>query len=475
MDSDNISTTPSLPMIAATAVATTIATLVVGKKYLYPRRDPVILSPLTAVRLGKIPSAVAEDLEHGPDEFPGARDVNTPYGSIRTYEFGPSSGKKILFIHGISTSAMTLTRLANSFVASNHRVLLFDLFGRGFSDTPSDLPHDSRLYLTQILLALASSPLSWMGTNGLAVIGYSMGGALAVSFATTFPHLVESLVLLAPAGLIRSENFGLASRLMFQSGYVPPRLLEAVTRKRLRKPLAGSVKKSNNNGNGSGTGGANAPEVPSSGIKRNPTGPGHVGDEAIAFAEGETLNPPSSSGAPPSSTKISQLPAAQKGSSYPPSSPSPLPSSPYALSSDPLEQAVAKYVHWMLDHHQGFVPAFVGCIASAPLTGQQQLWAKLGDQIRSARPDYFPAGVIVLLGREDQIVDAEDYGEDGKLLLDIGPGRDGDEKVVVDEKLVWQVVGGGHNFPMTNANEALEVIYRKWGVEPPEREDGTTR
>ena len=37
------------------------------------------------------------------DILPGARDVDTPYGSIRIYEWGPEDGMKILFLHGLST------------------------------------------------------------------------------------------------------------------------------------------------------------------------------------------------------------------------------------------------------------------------------------------------------------------------------------------------------------------------------------
>lgn len=55
--------------------------------------------------------------------------------------------------------------------------------------------------------------------------------------------MVESLILLAPAGLIRPENFGRASRLVFTSGIIPERLLAWLTKRRLRQPIASSVAK----------------------------------------------------------------------------------------------------------------------------------------------------------------------------------------------------------------------------------------
>ena len=41
------------------------------------------------------------------------------------YEWGPEDGKKILFIHGISTSCMTVSRLAQAMADRGHRVMIF--------------------------------------------------------------------------------------------------------------------------------------------------------------------------------------------------------------------------------------------------------------------------------------------------------------------------------------------------------------
>lgn len=75
-----------------------------------------------------------------------------------------------------------------------------DLWGRGYSDSPSDLKHDSRLYATQILLAISTSSISWTGidSGGFSLVGYSMGGGVVVSFAGYFPQLINSVVLMAP-------------------------------------------------------------------------------------------------------------------------------------------------------------------------------------------------------------------------------------------------------------------------------------
>lgn len=143
-------------------------------------------------------------LPYPPDLFPGARDVDTPYGIMRVYEWGPADGRKVVFIHGDTTPCPMFASIAQGLVDRGCRVMLFDLWGRGYSDTPLDYPHDARLFSLQILFAVASSPIHWTGPNTFALIGFSLGGSIAMSFAGTFPDMVDSIVQLGPAGLIRN-------------------------------------------------------------------------------------------------------------------------------------------------------------------------------------------------------------------------------------------------------------------------------
>ncbi|KEQ74490.1 alpha/beta-hydrolase, partial [Aureobasidium namibiae CBS 147.97] len=167
-------------------------------------------------------------LPYAPDALEGARDVATPFGSIRVYEWGPAEGKKVLLVHGISTPCIALGGLAEELAQKGCRVMLFDLFGRGFSSTPdpASQPQDIQLFTTQILLVLSSSPLSWTGDgNRFALIGYSLGGGIAASFTSYFPNIVESLVLIAPAGLMRSTRIHWTSKFLY-GGFLPRKLVE---------------------------------------------------------------------------------------------------------------------------------------------------------------------------------------------------------------------------------------------------------
>ncbi|KAI1738158.1 Alpha/Beta hydrolase protein [Xylaria scruposa] len=180
-----------------------------------------------------IPFITAEEaatLAYPPNALPGARNVETFYGAMRVYEWGPTSGEKVLFVHGDATPCLVFSKIAQMLVDSGYRVMLFDLWGRGYSDTPLDCRHDVRLFASQILLALTSSPLSWTGNgNSFSIVAFSLGGPISLAFAGAFPEAVRSLVLLGPAGLLRKLPEGYEDQLMHHPELAPSK--EAIREK----------------------------------------------------------------------------------------------------------------------------------------------------------------------------------------------------------------------------------------------------
>ncbi|TRX90033.1 hypothetical protein FHL15_009134 [Xylaria flabelliformis] len=172
-----------------------------------------------------IPFITAEEaatLAYPPNALPGARNVETFYGAMRVYEWGPVDGEKVLFVHGDATPCVVFSKIAQILVDSGYRVMLFDLWGRGYSDTPLDCRHDVRLFASQILLALTSSPLSWTGNgNSFSIIAFSLGGPISLAFAGAFPEAVRSVVLLGPAGLLRKLPEGYEDQLLHHPELAP--------------------------------------------------------------------------------------------------------------------------------------------------------------------------------------------------------------------------------------------------------------
>ncbi|KOS19005.1 Monoacylglycerol lipase abhd6-B [Escovopsis weberi] len=175
--------------------------------------------------------AEPRDDAYPPDAFPGARDVETSYGNIKVYEWGLEDGDKVLLVHGMSTPCLVLGDMAWELVRRGCRVMLYDIFGKGHSGAPADLPFDERLYNTQILHVLASSDLCWTGAAAFHIMGYSLGGAIATAFAAYHHPMLRSVTCVCPSGIMRSFDLIFEERLVVDwAGWVPERLLAAVLR-----------------------------------------------------------------------------------------------------------------------------------------------------------------------------------------------------------------------------------------------------
>ncbi|KAL2046979.1 hypothetical protein N7G274_000997 [Stereocaulon virgatum] len=157
--------------------------------------------------------AQAAALPYSPNLLPGARDVDTPYGVMRVYEWGPASGRKVLLVHGDTTPGPMLGPIATALAQKDCRVMVIDVWGRGYSDSPKGVHYDIRLFSMQLLFATASSSLSWTGSasGGFSIIAFSLGCAITMSFASKFPYLINAIILLAPAGLLRRMPDGYGS------------------------------------------------------------------------------------------------------------------------------------------------------------------------------------------------------------------------------------------------------------------------
>lgn len=122
------------------------------------------------------------------------------------YEWhGPSRGPIVVCIHGLSTPSYIWKPLAKALTGLGIKVLTYDLYGRGLSDRPAGV-QDRAFFVSQLDELLDKLEVN----QGVTLIGYSMGGAIATAFAQDHPERVDRLVLVAPAGLGHSPSRFLA-------------------------------------------------------------------------------------------------------------------------------------------------------------------------------------------------------------------------------------------------------------------------
>ncbi len=108
---------------------------------------------------------------------------------------GAEEGPVVVCVHGLTTPSFVYGPLAEGLGQMGYRVLIYDLYGRGFSDRPRG-DQDSGFFNRQLDDLLADQGIEAPFT----LVGYSMGGAISTAFAAESPERVKHLVLLAPAG-----------------------------------------------------------------------------------------------------------------------------------------------------------------------------------------------------------------------------------------------------------------------------------
>jgi pimeloyl-ACP methyl ester carboxylesterase len=100
----------------------------------------------------------------------------------------------VVLVHGFSVPYFIWDPTFDALVASGHRVLRYDLYGRGLSDRP-DVRYDSNLYDRQLVQLLDALGIK----DPVDVAGVSMGGPIVVGLAVRHPERVRTVTLVDPA------------------------------------------------------------------------------------------------------------------------------------------------------------------------------------------------------------------------------------------------------------------------------------
>lgn len=114
---------------------------------------------------------------------------------VRTRYFLGGEGPPLVVVHGLGGAAVNFTLLA-PLLARRHRVLIPDLPGHGKTE-PLERADDLTAFADHVA-ALAELE----GMFPAPVVGYSMGGVIALRLAVSRPQSVTGLALVAAAGIV---------------------------------------------------------------------------------------------------------------------------------------------------------------------------------------------------------------------------------------------------------------------------------
>jgi EmrB/QacA subfamily drug resistance transporter len=111
------------------------------------------------------------------------------------------TGPALLLVHGLFEDALTWRRVIRR-LARTHTVIAPDLFGHGESDAPSGIDYYSPSGHAGALRDL----LDVLGHDQVTIVGHSLGGGIALSFAYNYPERVHRMALISSGGLGREVH-----------------------------------------------------------------------------------------------------------------------------------------------------------------------------------------------------------------------------------------------------------------------------
>ncbi|QNK81023.1 alpha/beta fold hydrolase [Nakamurella sp. PAMC28650] len=127
--------------------------------------------------------------------YSAVHDLFIDERELRVYSNG--SGKPVLMLHDLGTSAATFEHLTTPLVRADRELVAVDLPGSGRSDPVPGT--DLASYVEHLAMMLPS-----LGSDPIDILGHGFGGYLAACLAARYPQLIHRLLLCEPAAPPRS-------------------------------------------------------------------------------------------------------------------------------------------------------------------------------------------------------------------------------------------------------------------------------
>ncbi len=150
-----------------------------------------LIIALPFIRERRKPAMDAEARRIAPGEFAQLSRGVTHYQWL-----GAARGPVAVCVHGLTTPSWVWGPIAAGLGALGFRVLVYDLYGRGYCDRPEG-PQDAPFFIAQLADLLEDQGIE----DDITLLGYSMGGAISAAFGATYPEKLRQMVLIAPAGM----------------------------------------------------------------------------------------------------------------------------------------------------------------------------------------------------------------------------------------------------------------------------------
>lgn len=124
------------------------------------------------------------------------RDLNVHYQIIN-----PLADKTLVFLHGFTGSTKTWDKVIGSF-KETYRIITIDLIGHGLTDAP----YSVQRYSMEEQVELLHDFFEARRIPSFTLIGYSMGGRVAIAFTMKYEEKVDQLILESSSPGLQKEE-----------------------------------------------------------------------------------------------------------------------------------------------------------------------------------------------------------------------------------------------------------------------------
>jgi pimeloyl-ACP methyl ester carboxylesterase len=172
-----------------------------------PTRRSFLSLALAVLTLGAAVAHAAED-DPGPADWIGvagasAQRVGEPVfnGKVMLYRAGPREADPIVLVHGIGQDGARDWMYVIQALAERHDVWALDLPGFGASDKGNNLYSPDNY--VRVLEAVVGRRVG----RPFVLIGHSMGAAVSLDYAATYPKRVSRLILVDMVGMLHRSIY----------------------------------------------------------------------------------------------------------------------------------------------------------------------------------------------------------------------------------------------------------------------------
>jgi pimeloyl-ACP methyl ester carboxylesterase len=135
-----------------------------------------------------------------PQKFTIVNGHAIRYLDYSLHEDKTNSNKTLILLHGIGASAERWSRVIPT-LSRYYRIIIPDIIGFGYSDKPA-VEYTMDFFIDGFFKVFLEN----LGIPKANIIGSSFGGHVATEFAIRFNHMVEKLVLVSPAGMMKTST-----------------------------------------------------------------------------------------------------------------------------------------------------------------------------------------------------------------------------------------------------------------------------